>query len=351
MHASPNVNDIPESPLSTTSTLFLDDDQIRSIFLTDKLVFEQSPVTESDIPPNILACIADILDQPDIYDAIFGSPSDLDPTAQPFVPQSQTSPDLDLESPLEVIPSWEAVLNAACIHQRPTLPILSSYATELVVGAQWNAEELAELARQLCWKVSSPTSGANRDALAPFARELYLCFASILGQETASCFLGSLQTTVMELFRNSWCTEINQTAISYLHPPSTELLASAISITSFIGDMFAHDLYPKTQICVCISVIVHELYSVEHLEALRVLIEHSQAGFWCVTDNSGQMLPIEGMFRKFLSHFAGKIEVMKHKKQLSVIGRATANSQERDGKVREILDMLSGWLGRDVRQL
>ncbi|EEB89106.1 hypothetical protein MPER_12837 [Moniliophthora perniciosa FA553] len=114
--------------------------------------------------------------------------------------------------------------------------------------------------------------------------------------------------------------------------------------------MYAHDLYPKTQICICISVLIHELHSIEHLEVLCVLLTHAGAAFWCVMDDE-QVLPIEAMVRRFLEHFAGKVIAMKQRKQLSIMGRSCADSRELDGKIREILEMLSRWLGRDVRQL
>ncbi|KAI3621221.1 hypothetical protein WG66_014469 [Moniliophthora roreri] len=337
---------IPDSPLSTSSTLILDDDHIRSIFLAEKqLVDHQWPIDESELPPSVMACLSDILDQPDIYDAVFGSQSDLNPSAQPFVPKCQIA---QAQEPL--VPLWEAVFSAACTHHRPTMPILSDYATELVAVGLWDPHGLIKLAKRFCSQASSPASDANRDALAPFAKEIYIRFQNTLGKETANYFLANLRDTAVEIFRNSWCTPVSPKAISYDNVPSADYLASATYITRFIGDMYAHDLYPKTQICICISILMHEMYSVEHLEVLRVLLTHAGAALWCVVDDE-QLFPIEAMIRRFLEHFAGKVIAMKQRKQLSVMGRTCTDSRELDGKIRAILDMLSRWLGRDDRQL
>lgn len=69
-------------------------------------------------------------------------------------------------------------------------------------------------------------------------------------------------------------------AINHLNPPSQEYLSSALSLTTFVGALFAHGLLPRSTIHHCLSVLVAELSTVEHIHAIHLLVLHATAKLW-----------------------------------------------------------------------
>jgi hypothetical protein len=61
-------------------------------------------------------------------------------------------------------------------------------------------------------------------------------------------------------------------------------VSSALSLAAFIGDLFAYNLLPVSQIHMCLSLLVGDLSSVEHVHAIHLLILHAGSGAWGVHD-------------------------------------------------------------------
>ena len=220
-----------DSPLSSTSTLALEDDQIRSIFLSEK--FSDAGI-ECELPPTTIANLTDILEQADIYDIRFGK--ELNPSAPPFTPKGVCAPPSPPQAlappptfvtpthrpsfsfapptvplphtPSQSRPAWMAVLHAVMNHPRPTLPVLAGYARDFVDAAPWDEseEEIAELSKQICFQAMM--TDTSPEMLAPFAREVQLSLNASYGEHVAQSFAGYMREGTMGVFKASWCTTV-----------------------------------------------------------------------------------------------------------------------------------------------
>ncbi|KAL0064326.1 hypothetical protein AAF712_008772 [Marasmius tenuissimus] len=359
-----------DSPLSSTSTLALDDDQIRSIFLSEK--FADAGI-ECELPPTTIANLTDILDHVDIYDIRFGK--ELNPGAPPFTPKgacAPPSPPQALVPQLARVPSattpthrqsfsfappavplpqqshssaaWITVFHAVMSHPRPTLPVLAGYARDLVDAALWDEseEEIAELSKRLCFQAMM--TDTNHDVLAPFAREVQLCLNASYGERAAQSFAWYMREGTMGVFKASWCTSVNERAISFHSTPSEEYVGTATEFLRFIGDLFSLGVLVKENISMCLSVLVYEMVSIEHIDAIGTLIESAQIEFWC---RPGETKPSDEMMRRFINHFSMKADSLQDGvTPFSVLGRS-AGPDERNAKVHEVLSMLSRWWGSE----
>ncbi|KAL0570567.1 hypothetical protein V5O48_011386 [Marasmius crinis-equi] len=358
---NPAGNSPSDSPLSSTSTLALDDEQIRSIFFSEK--FTDAGI-ECELPPTTIANLSDILDQADIYDIRFGK--ELNPSAPPFTPKGAPpspprsavaailTPTHRLSAappppPQSVSPtqrpgvtSWTSVFQAVISHPRPTLPVLAGYARDLVDAVRWDEseEELIELAKRLCFQAM--VTNTNHEALAPFAREIQLCLSANYGESVAAAFAWHMREGTMGVFKASWCTTVNERAVSYHNQPSEEYVHTATEFLRFIGELFSLGVLVRENISMCLSVLVYEMISIEHIEAIRILIESAQIEFWCP---AGQTTPSDEMMRRFIQHFSMKADSFQDGvTPFSVLGRL-AGPEERNAKVHEVLGMLSQWWG------
>ncbi|KAF9265233.1 hypothetical protein L218DRAFT_924382 [Marasmius fiardii PR-910] len=98
----------------------------------------------------------------------------------------------------------------------------------------------------------------------------------------------------------------------------------------------------KENISMCLSVLVHELVSIEHIEAIRTLLESAQVEFWCSPE---EVRPSGEMIRSFIHHFSMKVDNFQDGvTPFSVLGRP-AGPEERNAKVHDVLSMLSEWWG------
>ncbi|KAG7088825.1 hypothetical protein E1B28_012781 [Marasmius oreades] len=358
------ASSLSDSPLSSTSTLALEDDHIRSTFFSEKLGDGSG---QCELPLTTLASLTDILDQVDIYDIKYGK--ELNPTASPFTPKghsqletraSPNSPNRHRNSyasspllrhsptyhaaPVQTT-DWLSIFHAAIVHPRPTLPVLAAYARDLVDTTQWDQseEDIIELTKRICFQ-AMVNDETNHEVLAPFAREIMLCLHDSFAEHISHSFAWHLREGTMGVFKASWCTTVCPNAISYHTAPSEEYVHTATTFLHFIGDLFSMGILTKENISMCLSVLAHELVSIEHIEAIRTLIESAQVEFWC---SPGETRPSGEMMRRFIQHFSMKVDNFQDGvTPFSVLGRL-AGPEERDAKVHEVLSMLSHWWGGD----
>lgn len=351
---------LSDSPLSTTSTLALEDDHIRCIFFSEKSEEEgYDGLEECELPPTTLATLTDILDQVDIYDIKYGN--ELNPTAAVFTPKAtfqlppvtevdhdlfSSSPPRPLEHPFPNPPiqtqrRWMSIFHTAIQHPRATLPVLAAYAQDLVDAIRWDQSEaeIIELTKQISLQAML-NGGSNSNILAPFAREIHLCLQSTFGEHISHSFAWHLREGTMGVFKASWCTTVCPNAISRNNSPSEEYVHTATAFLRFIGELFSTGVLIKENISVCLSVLVHELVSIEHIEAIRTLIESAEVGFWYGPEDGR---PSGELISRFIQHFSTKVDNLQDGvTPFSVLGRLDG-PEERDAKVHEVLSMLSEW--------
>ncbi|KAF5367325.1 hypothetical protein D9757_010110 [Collybiopsis confluens] len=351
------------SSVSSGSTLALDEDEIQSIFDLDKESYD----FESQLPQSIREMLDDMLDEPDPYDTRFGK--ELNPQAAPFIPSADLSkpsraplpsiirarvlaesvrpsfPALPKPTPT---PSWIAIFRSGSTALPTNSTILAERATELAHSNYWHATALAELAQHFCWKASAADSDVIRETMAPFAWQVYRALWDAFSQDTALSFVWHLRESLLGTFKGCWSASDSAKAISYHFTPSEEYVASANWLAAFIGSLFTFDLIHVQHIKWCLSILVHELSSLEHITAISTLIEHAGPELWCypggVTDPSPRVTvePSLEMIHLFLTSFVPK--TLNLGNGSSVLARTvTAGTSERDLKVQKIIDLLGYW--------
>lgn len=167
---------IPGSPTSSSSTLALEDEEIKNIFLVEK---------------------------PDI--TLPSTPEDaLDPRAAPFVPQVPKSRRLlrpvagKMLQPR--ISKWLRTFNRATTAPIGDVEVFSL----IVVNAEaWMPEPMAELGQVFCWRAAE-ASLEDLEVTVTFAEILYLQFRKMKSQQVADWFVWYLKEFVVGTFISVW---------------------------------------------------------------------------------------------------------------------------------------------------
>ncbi|KAJ6493664.1 hypothetical protein C8R47DRAFT_416644 [Mycena vitilis] len=310
------------SPASSTSTLALEDEEIQSIFSSDKYLNEIQPP-----PPTTPR-------------------EELNPRAAPFVPtfraQSLARPvPRTAKPPVQpqvVRPVWfDAFSRGACTSATADH---ARYATSIVTSRLWPIEAMAELAQNFCWrggeKITEESAG-----IAPFAFMVYRQFFDIHGEEVAQSFIWHLRECVVGAFK-VWDPD-SPNAITYYNAPSFNYVASAIAHASFIGQLFTVDLIPGPHTATCMVTLLKGLNSYEHLEALRAIISNAGPSFW-----HGPGRPGQGniAIHKFVATFLEAVAPLGG--NMSVLGRSLKPNDMRN-IILEIEEMVTGWVYDPVR--
>lgn len=98
--------------------------------------------------------------------------------------------------------------------------------------------------------------------------------------------------------------------ISYSNSPSETYLSSALSLTTFIGDLFTQGLLPRSTIHHCLSILVAELNAVEHIHAIHLLLLHANARLWRGKDAASAIKDFVASFTQRASCLAEDSSVM-----------------------------------------
>ncbi|KAK7438253.1 hypothetical protein VKT23_018183, partial [Stygiomarasmius scandens] len=186
----------------------------------------------------------------------------------------------------------------------------------------------------------------------PFAAEVHQQLHLANDEETADSFVWLLKESVLGTFKATWHASESPKAISYHLTPPDSFIESGIALVSFIGDLFRARLFDEPQIALCLSILVNELVSLEHIAAISSLIKHTQALFWTYK-SEGQLLtshpdPSFGAMRvvekprirTFLDRFLASAAAVRDGH--SVLCKKVVPGQ-REQMVREVVDLLVGW--------
>lgn len=222
------------------------------------------------------------------------SSTSINPNAAPFVPSH--GPLID-SPPCSEIPDeswfpifWEGVsTNDTDARQH--------HADTLIDNIEWESETLAVLSQHFCWKGAETTSD-GLGGVVLFARVVHDTFRATYGDWYANCLTRHIRECVVGHFKACW-KSVNPSvhitlhgrshlsfvqdqpqSITYANPPSTSYLSSALSLTTFVGDLYAQGLLPRSAIHHCISVLVSELNAIEHIQAIHLLLLHANARLW-----------------------------------------------------------------------
>lgn len=197
-------NDLLESPASSTSTLALEDEEVRSIFESAKansdfqipthqmLHSRQSSLCE-ELNPNAAPFVPSL--PLDVVSKLITNDT-ITPIARP-IPRRL----IPVPAPPPIQPVWlQCLEDGACKRSAPNHGRL---ALALVSSRHWTTEGQAELAQHFCWK------GCGRqpdecEGIAQFALEVYKKFWDTVGPEFAHSFVWHLRECVVGTFKTFW---------------------------------------------------------------------------------------------------------------------------------------------------
>ena len=220
-------------------------------------------------------------------------------------------PPLAPPSPLEVAPyrslqrMWKKQFMDGS--EAPDLPIMGFYARRLVhCNCIWDEDELMHLSRAFVWRAKGRGERPT-DPLAAFASQVHHVFHIAPWTGTDENFRLCLWDVVRETFVSSWHFEVclavslplvgwlskwilfiqeqktSRKAVTYIKDPSPgymKYVVSALSVCSFIGDLFRYDFITRPDTVGCIRVLMHNLTTVEHITAIRNIIKHAGVPLW-----------------------------------------------------------------------
>ncbi|KAF7370701.1 hypothetical protein MSAN_00703300 [Mycena sanguinolenta] len=283
------------SPASSTATLTLEDDEIQSIFSSEKY-----PGSAPSTPRE-----------------------ELNPLAAPFFPRSPpvkaVVPPPRLTKPAQppaTRPVWlDAFTRGACTSATPEH---HSLATAVVASRRWPIEAMAELAQHFCSRGSEKITDESA-GIAPFAFMVYRKFFDIYGEEVAQSFIWHLREAVVGAFKACWDPDYAN-AISYADPPSFNYVASAIAQATFVGQLFKASTHMNTS------------------KPCAPLISTAGASFW-----HGPGAPGKGniAIHQFVATFLAAVAPLRW--NMSVLGRFLKANDMRD-IIAEVETLVSGWV-------
>jgi hypothetical protein len=215
------------SSTPSTSTLALEDDEIRSIFASDK--YDAEYLSEHDLrTPRASVNVTSRGNPEPVPPGLKHnrrlSTDELNPNAKPFVPTSlpysvplsepdpiRTSPCRQLlRPPLDdtlpiLIPRWLRTFQRAFETTTDVTPDYDVLSMVIVNSAPWNSsEEMTQLAQEFAWYGTDDTLVGPKDAVAVFAQMLYTKFRTMRGEEYGETFLWHLKEAVLGTYMAVW---------------------------------------------------------------------------------------------------------------------------------------------------
>jgi len=215
-------------------------------------------------------------------------------------------------------------------------------ATALVDSVAWDTESLAALSQHFCWK-GAEASEDGVGAVAAFAQAVHGQISERYGDWYANCLTRHIREIVVGHFKGCWKSD-HPEAINHLNPPTPEYLASALSLTTFIGALFATGLLPRSTIHHCLSILVADLSAIEHIHATHLLVLHATAKLWRGKD-------VNKAIKDFVTSFTQRAScVAESAEEASVMGARWTKGEIR-AWIKEIADMINKWqVTRRVQQ-
>jgi hypothetical protein len=126
------------------------------------------------------------------------------------------------------------------------------------------------------------------------------------------------------------------TPVVVQEPPSladnVAYVSSGLSLAAFIGDLFAHELIPASQVHVCLSFLLEQAKSIEHIHATHILLLHAGKKVWEVQNARG-----------FVTSFIKRIGNVDGCGKSSLIAKREVKATEVAAWLREIQNMVLGW--------
>jgi hypothetical protein len=190
-----------DSPTSSSSTLVLEDDEIKRIFASHKPTFDMDRTPRPNVHPyfNFPA-----------PRSRSGSIDELNPNAKEFVPSirpgaAPRSRQLLRPTPGpgvgSRVPRWMRTFGRAI--KTTTVPEQEPLAQIIVVGEAWESHTMADLAQAFAWRGAEDIPMEN-ECVAALAKSVYQKFRIMKSEDTAETFLWHLKEAVLGTYINVW---------------------------------------------------------------------------------------------------------------------------------------------------
>ncbi|KAF5382692.1 hypothetical protein D9615_003079 [Tricholomella constricta] len=311
-------NSTPSSPATSSSTLVLEDDEIKTFFENQK---------PNDIAPR---------DPPLVYgtgatlDLSLKNPlpeGELNPHAAPFIPM------LAPKSRRLVRPEVGATLKPLTSRWLRTFKLATrapiqdkEFHSLIIVGAEcWDPESIAKLAQEFCWRAAE-ASPEDLEAVIVFLLKLHSQFRTMKSQAIADSFEWHIKEFFLGTFLSVWDAN-NPEGISYKSKPkpSLQYVESAIQLAGVIGELYARGFVEIKNISDCLETLVANFVSVEHADAIAAMVQHAGPSYWFSHPNGPVHLHRFGFaFTTVANKLQGEMSVLekpRSKEELLVVLR------------------------------
>lgn len=200
----------------------------------------------------------------------------------------------------------------------------------------WDEESVSELARFFVYRAAQRAGCMGEvDSLAAFAERVYRTFEGMPWGGLHTFFARSLGESLLRTFVACWHVDAdNKGAITIQKYPTAQYgayVSSALALSKFIGELYNHGFLPRTQTIGCVRVLLKNVKSIEHVQAIHAIISYAGIRLWRGSEEEVKE------FIKFL--FGCTIGV---KDNASVMGKAYP-PKELERWVREVAKLVRGF--------
>ncbi|KAF4617863.1 hypothetical protein D9613_005724 [Agrocybe pediades] len=332
LNRTPDLSSSPSSVASSSLSLPLEHDEIKRIFMntvecSPPRVYAPIPMYKEELNPNALPFVPSFVS----YQTIEPSPLELGfrlidqdsyyseavppPPGLPYPPQFQPEEEI-----YEALPPYDQALLFETFRQGMSEEERESTIIRIVnsVG-NWEIDSLLQLAEDIVYMASNPTAtqpaatgyelpacdtsrylpvehGLRNFAdhinvkdrpenIVAVVAELFHIRFLRLKAELGQMFVWNLRESILSRFIHCW-DPVKPYSINFATNPSVEYVRSALALSKSIPSMFKRNLISKEHVSMCISIMLKDLMSVEHFDALSNLVLGCGPMFWGPTSDA-----------------------------------------------------------------
>ncbi|KAI0759363.1 hypothetical protein BD413DRAFT_617824 [Trametes elegans] len=203
----------------------------------------------------------------------------LNPNAGEFIPvttrtqaaKQQAASDAEPkdEEMLRLRHPWTAKFRAGSVTRDAN--VRREYAKEIVHMGRWDAHSMQALGGKFAERAME-AYGESLQLVAPFAKATHDAFRRYGGPTCAASFKISLMQFVWVEFEAFWDANRRSSLMQYARKLMKDPWTPAISLASFVAELFTHQLVHAGFVYRCLHMLVDDMQVIEQLRGTRVLM-------------------------------------------------------------------------------